>query len=457
MSDDAVLTLVREAEKVGRSIDGLRVTLAGEVAERSRPTLGSERLCLQRGCRNPAEVIERAALVSGQTARARLHLAARLRPVFTLAGDALPGEFPAVREALADGTLSTDAATAIVSQLAPLVDRGQVLGSGGGIAAAERELVGAAVAGDSADEVRLMAQTWALFLDQDGTLPDEHRGRRERGLHLGRERHGTVPVRGALLPEVAAQLRRLLDAYLNPKVADGPRFIDVDAGDKSPDTARSDHALFHDDAEQRSPAQKRHDALAGILTVAASHDDSPRLGGAAPTLVVVTTPDQLAATNGTAFLHGDEGDRTPVASAVARHVGCAGAVQQLVLSAGGRVIQLGSPQRIFTPHQRRAITVRDGGCVIPGCRVPATWCEVHHVAEHSRGGPTHIDNGVLLCWHHHRTIDTGGWEIEMRRGIPWVRPPGWIDVHRRWRPGGRSAFRAWSELRARDEMHGGGT
>nr|WP_281069497.1 HNH endonuclease signature motif containing protein [Microbacterium amylolyticum] len=73
-------------------------------------------------------------------------------------------------------------------------------------------------------------------------------------------------------------------------------------------------------------------------------------------------------------------------------------------------------------------------CIIPGCPVPASQCEVHHVTEHSRGGPTHTDNGVLLCWHHHHRLDTSGWEIQMRHGRPYVKAPEWVDRRRIYRP-----------------------
>ena len=88
----------------------------------------------------------------------------------------------------------------------------------------------------------------------------------------------------------------------------------------------------------------------------------------------------------------------------------------------------GGPQRVFTAHQRRAIIARDGGCVIPGCHVPAAWCEMHHAIGHAQRGPTHTDNGVLVCWFHHRTLDTSGWEIRMRDWLPETRAPSWVDA-----------------------------
>jgi hypothetical protein len=46
------------------------------------------------------------------------------------------------------------------------------------------------------------------------------------------------------------------------------------------------------------------------------------------------------------------------------------------------------------------------------------------------------DNGVALCWFHHRSIDQGGWHVTMRHGVPHVRAPGWIDPTGAWRPVG---------------------
>ncbi len=92
----------------------------------------------------------------------------------------------------------------------------------------------------------------------------------------------------------------------------------------------------------------------------------------------------------------------------------------------GRIGSLGSTSRVFDANQRRAISVRDQGCVIPGCTVPPAWCEIHHVKPHAAGGPTHTDNGVLLCGFHHRTIDDGGWTVTMRKGVPKVEPPPWL-------------------------------
>lgn len=201
-----------------------------------------------------------------------------------------------------------------------------------------------------------------------------------------------------------------------------------------------------DAADSRTPAQRRHDALAVLLTAAAASGELSVLGGAAPTLVVHVREDDLAAGRGYAHLPGHD---EPISIAATRHIACAGAVQRVVLGENGRIVSLVTLDRVFNHHQRRAITHRDGGCLVPGCHVPPQWCEIHHVQEHSRGGPTHTDNGVLLCWFHHRVIDTGGWQVSMMDGVPYVKGPYWWDAEVRWRPATASPTRRRDQIALR--------
>jgi len=106
----------------------------------------------------------------------------------------------------------------------------------------------------------------------------------------------------------------------------------------------------------------------------------------------------------------------------------------MLLGGNNRILRIGTEKRLFNRHQRRAIALRDGNCIIPGCGVPPAWCEIHHVTEHAHGGATHTDNGLLLCWHHHRFIENGQWRIRMNRGVPEVQAPKWFDSTLRWRP-----------------------
>jgi hypothetical protein len=59
--------------------------------------------------------------------------------------------------------------------------------------------------------------------------------------------------------------------------------------------------------------------------------------------------------------------------------------------------------RLVTPTLRRILTARDGGCRFPGCDRPPTYTQAHHVTHWADGGPTTLNNLILLCaFHHHR-------------------------------------------------------
>src|SRR3954453_10997486 len=99
----------------------------------------------------------------------------------------------------------------------------------------------------------------------------------------------------------------------------------------------------------------------------------------------------------------------------------------VLLSRTGRIEAYSSIQRCFTEQQRLALTARDKGCTFPGCDRPPGWCQTHHVLEFRNGGPPPVDNGVLLCGHHHRSFEHAGWTIHIIDGQPWWTPPRWLD------------------------------
>jgi len=423
MSDDALLAAVAAIEDVGRAVDAVRVAVSSEVVERSRPSLGSERLSRRKGCRNGYELLARVTLVAERTAVARARLGASILPRQSLPGEVLPAKLPLVAEALDAGALGLDAVSAITSMFAVVAGRAEP----GLMRAAERALVGSAVGVDAdtgeqvvpftADQTRVQAVQWQTVLDPDGVQVDEDHARVGRAITKTGSHGGLIRYRMELLPEIAGRLERLFDACLTPKVTG--RFLTPE---------EQAEALVTGD--ERTPAQQRHDVFAAILDAASRSAQMPTIGGAFPTVLVSVDAKELQAGTGAGWIDGIE---EPVSMQAVKQFACTGGIQKGYFGPNGRLIALGSPDRGFTAQQRRGITLRDGGCIIPGCSIPAGWCETHHVEEHSRGGPTHIDNGVLLCWHHHHTIESSGWEIRMRSGVPYVRPPVWIERERTWR------------------------
>jgi hypothetical protein len=101
------------------------------------------------------------------------------------------------------------------------------------------------------------------------------------------------------------------------------------------------------------------------------------------------------------------------------------------LLAGPRLpLAVGRSSRTATPAQRRALAARDRGCIIPGCRIPAESCQVHHVAEWARGGATDLENLATLCWTHHRQVDLHLWTI--RPGRPAEQQEDQAHGRRAW-------------------------
>jgi len=82
--------------------------------------------------------------------------------------------------------------------------------------------------------------------------------------------------------------------------------------------------------------------------------------------------------------------------------------------------------RFATPAQRRALTVRDGGCVFPGCDRPASWCDAHHVTPYEHHGDTDLSNLALLCRHHHGVTHRTGWQMVATpdQRFTWTTPSG---------------------------------
>ncbi|TFD31528.1 HNH endonuclease signature motif containing protein [Cryobacterium cryoconiti] len=438
LDDDGLLQVTTALEGLGRRVDALRVAAAGEVADRSRPELGTGQLSARKGCRTAGELLERLTLVSGPTAGRRMRLGKQLRTGRSLSGEPLPPTFPATSIALATGAIGVDTADAILTALTPTL-RCTDLDS---VQAAESELVATATGTSAqtpvpapADEVRLQGSVWKAVLAPDGSRPDDHAAV-ARSFRLGRERDGVVPVSGSLMPEIAGKLRRLFDAYLSPKSAPVAFHAEEDADTNreglTPEQAREQALLERDD---RTPDQRRHDVFAVIVDVAARAGEAPTIGGAPATVLVSVREQDLNADFGQGRGVGwIDGVDSPIPITAVKDLISTGGQQKVVINDEGRIIKLGSPERCFTPAQRRAIQLRDGTCIIPWCKIPAGMTEIHHVIPHSEGGETHTDNGVCLCWFHHRYLAASGWAIRMVRGAVQIMAPPWLETGaRKWR------------------------
>jgi hypothetical protein len=108
-------------------------------------------------------------------------------------------------------------------------------------------------------------------------------------------------------------------------------------------------------------------------------------------------------------------DGTPIARSAADRLLCTARVAAMLLriAEDGTIETIGITDllRDATRRQRRALKLRDGGCVFTGCGAPPDQCEAHHLVHWEHGGPTRLANLVLLCRHHHHLVHEGGWHL----------------------------------------------
>jgi hypothetical protein len=434
LSDAEALAALGGIEEAGRLIDGARVACAAEIADRSRADLGHDGLAWRAGARNVTDLVTRVTRVSTREAIQRVKLGTVLAARMNVLG-VVPSRFPVVAAAVDSGALGVDSARVIVDGLASInlicppaemdaAERSLVATATGAITDETIGLPGEGIA-FAADLVRGQVELWKSRLDPDGAAPKDPGVEPRSSFGYGRFKDGIYPFRGGATPEWRGVLDTLLDSYLSarsgtsfPSAAEQAR---IEAGETIPGAD-----VLGDD---RTVGQKRADILRGIFDNAARDPGSPRMGGAAPVVAVHVNAVDLADGKGVGWADGID---APLSLKTVKQLICAGGIQKLIIGEDGEVLHLGGKERFFSQAQRRAIAARDETCIIPGCTIPARWCEIHHVIPWQHHGKTDIDNGVLLCWYHHHSIDTSGWQIRIVDGHPEVMAPGWLGGTEQW-------------------------
>ena len=166
--------------------------------------------------------------------------------------------------------------------------------------------------------------------------------------------------------------------------------------------------------------------------------DAPQHSGDRPRVVVLIDYDNLVRSVAGATLMGSN---TRISPSEARRLACDADILPVVLGSDSQILDVGRTTWLFTGDLRQAITVRDRGCVFPGCDREPRDCEAHHIVPWTLGGPTSIDNAALVCPTHHRLVEPDSnadrateherWHLRMSLdGKPDVIPPSHRDQHR---------------------------
>jgi hypothetical protein len=330
----------------------------------------------------------------------------------------------AVGEALAAGRLSAAAASAIQTGLGAESDAV----SAGDLALAVATLLreasvsgSATVSGASGltvEQLGSRARELRDELDLAGIRDREAARHDKRYLKFTRLPDGMTRVHGLLDPESAAIVVPVFDAITSPRRG-GPRFVDPDAVDRAERMSR----------DPRTTEQITADSFVDLVRLGAAADDGTLLGTNRPTVGLLVAARELATGVGAASL---EGQSAPVSLQTAERHLCNSDIIPMLFAEDGEPLRLGRTRRTFSRAQRRALAARDGGCRFPGCTLPPSWTEAHHIREWLRdAGLTDIDNGILLCRFHHLLIHNNGWAIIREGGEFFVVPPASEDPQRR--------------------------
>lgn len=261
--------------------------------------------------------------------------------------------------------------------------------------AAEEQLVEAARIHSTGDLQRIAAY-WRQAAERERVSSGEEKLRERRRLHASVTFMGMVRLDGDLDPETGETLLTALRAVLDAEARSGA------------------------EGDDRTPAQRRADALGEICRSWLDRADRPMVAGERPHLTVTVDAGSLAEGAGAA-----EGDHVgPVSVTLARRIACDASVLRVVMAGRSEPLDVGRRTPVVPPSLRRAVIVRDRGCRFPGCDRPHAWCDAHHVVHWADGGPTALPNLLLLCRRHHRMVHGhGGFSLGLEDGRPVFRRP----------------------------------
>ncbi len=351
--------------------------------------------------------------LSSSEANRRLTDAALLGPRQTLSGEPMPPLLPATATAQGLGLITQEHVTQIrkgVAKLPGFVDtatRTQI----------EVDWVRHA-AGTGPKQLADEVARQLFLLDQDGPAPDETERARRRGISKGPQQpDGMTHATADFTPEAWATLEALFAKYAAPGMCN--------PADEHPCTSGTP-TQEQIDADTRSLAQRRHDALAFVARHALDKTELGQHNGLPTTIIVRTTLQDLESRAGIGVTGG--GTLLPI-SDVVNLAARADTNHYLAVfdQATGSALDLFRARRTASVAQRLMLIARDGGCTKPSCTVPAYGTQVHHATlDWTFGGLTNVNDMALACGPDNRMVGPEGWttRINEKHEVEWIPPPG---------------------------------
>jgi hypothetical protein len=204
-------------------------------------------------------------------------------------------------------------------------------------------------------------------------------------------------------------------------------FLDIETGAKL-NTILRNLSVPRDGDDQRPPSERRMDALDDLCTSVLEHG-LPADNGVRPHINVTVDAETLKA------MANDEARRNldldlepatlegfgPIGPKLLAHLLCGAELTPFLIKQIGKnieVLDVGRTERLATPKQAKAISLRQGGiCAAPACRHPIA--HNHHVTWWSNGGATDLDNLIGLCRKCHSLVHAG--RLDLARASPLAR------------------------------------
>jgi hypothetical protein len=285
---------------------------------------------------------------------------------------------PNTEQALADGDISYRHAVLIAETASQLGDKFE--------AQAETILV------DVSKDVcpwRLQRAIWNLkhCLEPDGVLSDANKAHGRRFLHMSQTLDGVYRIDGWLDAEGGATLNTALNSVMGPWV----------------------------EGDDRSATERRADAAVEMARRQLDGGQLPAVGGQKPHLAVSVDMATLSKEPGSMAAELEWSQ--PIPAETARRLACDAAITPIIDGEADHT------SRVVPGATRRALIARDKGCRFPGCDCPPSWTDAHHLKHWADGGPTTLDNLLLLCRRHHRLVHEEGWTLEVAQDRELVAIP----------------------------------
>jgi len=439
-TDDAELvSLSRLAAHSKQLAEAHLALIAGEIAARSTREMGHSGLAQRSGFRSAEELLKTTTGATGREAVTAVRVGRMVREaavdfgVDPATGALIEASEPwlaSVAAAISSGSLSVGAADAIRTGLGQPTDNV----SADVLAGAAAQLCDLAATLD-VDRLLRRARELRDDLDEAGIADRERECFEKRSLKMFLLGNGMGRLIWDMDPETYATVLELNTRATSPKR--GVRFV---AGDDKETAER----ILND---PRSIGQLASDTFLGLLQAGADADSTQLLGSGGAAIRVLVTKKTLETTAVTAVTADDGGNTAftpghghieatgaPLTAATIQRLSCDGATTEITIDAFGQPLDVGREHRTFTPKQRIALAIRDGGCVFGDCDKEPSMTEAHHIVPWSQGGRTDLANGILLCKFHHLLIHNNGWEIYRVGTDYFLVPPKDVDPQQRPRP-----------------------